>query len=146
MKAIIIYDSLYGNTGEIARSIGNAVGNETRVVKVNEANPAELSAFDFFFVGAPTQGGRPTKAMQAFLDSVPESVLKGKKTAVFDTRLSTKLVGIFGYAAGRMSDTLRKKGALVLGVEGFFVTGKESSLKDGELARAANWAAEIVKK
>ena len=65
--------------------------------------------------------------------------------ATFDTRLSTKLVGIFGYAAGRIADSLTKKGGLILSSEGFFVKGKEDSLKEGELERAASWAKDMGK-
>jgi len=57
----------------------------------------------------------------------------------------TRWVGIFGYAAGKIADSLKRKGAtLVASPEAFFVKGKEGSLKDGELERAASWAKEIA--
>ena len=146
MNVVVIYDSTYGNTAEVARAIGSSISGETRVLRVGEVNPGELNTFDLLIFGSPTQGGRPTKIMQDFIENIPESVLKGKQTAVFDTRLSSKLVGVFGYAAGRMADSLRKKGVPVLFAEGFFVKGKEGGLKEGELARAAGWAKEINKK
>ena len=72
---------------------------------------------------------------------------KGVNVAVFDTRYKTKLVGIFGYAAGRILKNLKEKGANVVGhPEGFFVTSdKKPQLKEGELERATNWAKELVK-
>jgi len=97
-------------------------------------------------VGSPTQGGRPTPAIQDFLDKIAKPTIRGINVAAFDTRFSTKLVKIFGYAAARIADSLKKNGGTLLGSpEGFFVTGKEGPLKEGELERAANWAKVIVK-
>ena len=116
------------------------------MVRVSEANPAELESIDLLIVGSPTQGGRPTSAIQDFLNKVSETAIKGINVAVFDTRFSTRLVGIFGYAAGKIAGSLKTKvGTLILSPEGFFVKGKEGPLKEGELERAASWAKEIAK-
>jgi flavodoxin len=141
MKTLIIYDSFYGNTEKIARAIGGAIVGEVKVLRPGEVNPSELQSIDLLIVGSPTQGGRPTKAMQDFLNKISSSAVKGVNFAAFDTRFSTKLVGIFGYAAGRIAETLKKKGGtLILPPEPFFVKSKEGPLKEGELERAAGWA------
>lgn len=146
MKALIVYDSVYGNTEKIAKAIGGAITGEVKVLRVNEANPSKLKTIDLLIVGSPTQGGRPTPAIQDFLDKVSEPAIKGINVAAFDTRLSTKWVGIFGYAAGRIADSLKRNGGiLIASPEGFFVKGKEGPLKEGELGRAASWAKAIVK-
>jgi flavodoxin len=36
MKALILYDSLYGNTEKIARAIGSAITGEVKVLRVGE--------------------------------------------------------------------------------------------------------------
>ena len=145
MKAMVVYDSLYGNTEKIAKAIGGALTGEVKVISVAEANPAEIKSLDFFIVGSPTQGGKHTEAMQTFLDKIPESALKGIKVAAFDTRMTSKFVKIFGYAAGRIADSLKSKGGnLVVSPEGFFVTGSKGPLKQGELERAAAWAKNTV--
>jgi len=145
MKVIVVYDSLYGNTEKIAKAIGGALAGEVKVLRVAEANPAEIQSSDFFIVGSPTQGGRATKEMQAFLDKIPSTSLKGINVATFDTRYTTKFVKIFGYAAGRIANSLKSKGGnLVVSPEGFFVTGSKGPLKEGELERAATWAKSIV--
>jgi flavodoxin I len=144
MKTLVVYDSLYGNTEKIAKAIGGAIIGEVRLLPVGQANPAELKSLDLLIVGSPTQGGRATKPMQAFLDKIHETALKGIKVATFDTRYSSKFVKIFGYAAGRIADNLKGKGGnLVVPPEGFFVTGSKGPLKDGELERAAAWAKKI---
>lgn len=67
--------------------------------------------------------------------------------AAFDTRLPAKWVKIFGYAADRIGDSLKRRGGkLAAPPEGFFVEGTIGPLKEGEPERAAGWAEEIVKK
>jgi flavodoxin I len=145
MKTLVVYDSLYGNTEKIAKAIGGAIGGEVKVLSVAEANPAEIKSLDLFIVGSPTQGGNATKAMQAFLDKIPGTSIKDMKVATFDTRYKSTLVKIFGFAAVRIANSLKSKGGnLIVPPEGFFVTGKEGPLKQGELERATVWAKGIV--
>ena len=145
MKVLIVYDSVYGNTEKIAKAIGGAITGEVKVLRVDEANPSELKTIDLFIVGSPTQGGRPTPAIRDFLNKVPEPSLQGINVAAFDTRISTKLVGVFGYAAGRIAGNLKGKGGtLVASAEGFFVKGTKGPLREGELERAAGWAKGIL--
>ncbi len=147
MKALIVYDSVYGNTEKIAKAVAGAItpSDGVKVLRAGEANPSELESIDLLIVGSPTQGGRPTPAIQDFLNKVSEPAIKGINVAAFDTRFSTRWVGIFGYAAGKIADSLKRKGAtLVASPEAFFVKGKEGPLKDGELERAASWAKEIA--
>ena len=146
MKALIVYDSMHGNTEKIAEAIGGAMAGEARVVRVSEVNSAELKAIDLLIVGSPTQGGRATPAIRDFLNKISGPAMKGVNVAAFDTRVSTKVVAIFGYAAGRIAGSLKRKGGtLVAPPQGFFVKGTEGPLKDGELERAAGWAKEIGK-
>ena len=147
MKALVVYDSVYGNTEKIAKAIGDAIApsGEVKVLRAGEASPSELVSIDLLIVGSPTHAGRPVQAVQEFLKKVPELSLKGVKVAAFDTRISKKIVGVFGYAAGRIVDNLKKKGgSLVASPEGFFGTGGEGPLKGGELERAAAWAKGIL--
>jgi len=147
MKALVIYDSLYGNTEQIAKAIGGGIGGEVKVVKVGEANIAELGSYDLLVVGSPTQGGRHTVAMREFLAKIPADALKNKRVASFDTRGKTWFVKIFGWAANRIADALKDKGGnLVAPGEGFFVKATKGPLVDGELERAAAWAKGIAEK
>jgi flavodoxin I len=114
MKALIFYDSVYGNTEKIAKAIGSAIDDDVKILRVDEVNASELALIDLLIVGSPTQGGRPTPAIRDFLSKVPESSLKGISVATFDTRLATKLVGIFGYAAKRIAGNLKEKGATLV--------------------------------
>jgi len=145
MKALVVYDSLYGNTEQIAKAIGGGIGVEVKVVRVGEATPAELGSYDLVIIGSPTQGGRHTPATKAFLDKIPAEALKNKKVAAFDTRGKTWFVKIFGWAATRIAEALKDKGGnLVAPGEGFFVKATKGPLVDGELERAAAWAKSIA--
>ncbi len=147
MKTLIVYDSAYGNTAKIAEAIGNNITGEVKIVRPGEVNLAELKTLDLLIVGSPTQGGRPTQAMQDLLDKISESILKGINVAAFDTRYSTRLVSIFGYAADRIANDLESNGGfLIVPPEGFFVKGKQGPLKAGELERAASWASGMQSK
>ena len=145
MKALIVYDSVYGNTEKIARAVAEAItpSGEVKVLGVGEANPSELASIDLLIVGSPTHAGRPTPAVQALLNKVPK--LQGINVAAFDTRSQSKLVKVFGNAAGRIARNLKGKGGnLIASPEGFLVTGTKGPLKEGEMERAAAWAKGIL--
>jgi len=144
MKALIVYDSVHGNTEKIARAIGGAITGEVKVLRVGEVDSSELETFDLLIVGSPTHAGRPTKPIQDFFNEAPAPSFEGTKVAAFDTRISSRLARIFGYAAGRIAGSLKRKGgALMASPEGFFVEGTEGPLKKGEVERAAGWAKKI---
>ena len=146
MKVLIVYDSKYGNTEQIAGAIGGGIGSDVKVLRVGEVNPAELKTIDLLIIGSPTQGGRPTPAIREFINKIPESSLNGIKVAAFDTRIARKFVGVFGYAAGRIATDLKAKGGnLIVPPEGFFVQGIKGPVLEGEVERAAAWLKEIVK-
>jgi len=143
MKALVVYDSVYGNTEKVARAIADAItpSGEVKIVRAGETNASELASLDLLIIGSPVHGGRPTPAVQDFLNKMAPQSLKGIKVAVFDTRATSKFAKIFGNAAGRIAGQLTKKGGvLIVPPEGFFVTGTKGPLKEGELERAANWA------
>lgn len=143
MKVLVVYDSLYGNTAQVARAIGDAVAGEAEVLSIGEAKPTELRSYDLVIGGSPTQSGRATEAMRAFLAGIP--ALDGASVAVFDTRLPARWVKVFGYAAGKIADELKELGAtLVAEPEGFIVKGKKGPLAAGELERAAVWARSLL--
>jgi flavodoxin len=154
MKALVVYDSVFGNTERIARAIGNALGGpeDVETLSVSNVKPEQLTGLRLLIVGSPTRGFRPTPATSNLLKHIPKNGLKGVKVAAFDTRLTVEaiessvfilhiLVNIFGYAARPIADRLEKKGGeLVVPPEGFFVRGTEGPLMEGELERAAGWA------
>jgi len=148
MKALIVYDSVYGNTEKIARSIAVALtsSGEVKVLRAGEVNTSEFESVDLLVVGSPTQGGKPTLAIQEFLSKIPANALKNVSVTSFDTRVKIFVARLFGYAAGRIATSLKDKGGRLAALpEGFIVKGREGPLKEGELERAAVWAKGILK-
>jgi flavodoxin len=155
MKILVVYDSAFGNTEQIAKAIGSAIGaaEEVLVERVARAGTEQLKGLEVLVVGSPTQGFRPLKAIIDFIDRLPAGALKGIKVAAFDTRIASEdikqaalraMVKMGGYAAKHIESALKKKGGTpVMPAEGFFVMDREGPLKEGELARAAEWAREI---
>ncbi len=157
MKALVAYDSAYGNTEQIARAIGRALGSEQDVetLRVGDVTPQKLEGISVLVVGSPTQKFSPTAATNALLKRIPKDGLRGVKVAAFDTRITEAeverikilafFVKIFGYAAEPIAGKLQKKGGeLAIAPEGFYVGGTEGPLLDGELERAAAWARKIA--
>ncbi len=155
MKAMVIYDSFFGNTEQIAKAIGNALGarEDVRTVRVSEVTSLQLAGLEMLIVGSPTRGFRPTEGIVSFLNSIPAAGLKGIKVAAFDTRIGLAdikpaifrfIVDRGGYAAKPIADSLKKAGGgLAAPPEGFFVKDRQGPLKDGELERAAAWARRV---
>jgi len=158
MKALVIYDSFYGNTEQIARAIGDTLGSsaEVEVLKVGEVKPEQLAGLDLLIVGSPTRAFRPTPAITNLLKGIATNGLGGVKVAAFDTRIAITdmkpailrfFAGLFGYAAKPIANRLQRKGGkLTVSPEGFLVMGTEGPLKEGELERAADWARQVVAK
>ena len=161
MKAIVIYDSQFGNTAQIAQAIYEGLSQalnangEVTLHHISDIAPDQVAKYDLLVVGSPTQKFRPTSAMTNFLKRIPGNALQGVKVAAFDTRITeeeiqthaffSKLVEIFGFAADPISERLGKKGGEILTRPvGFTVEGTEGPLSTGELEWAKAWAAEIL--
>lgn len=157
MKTLIVYDSVFGNTEQIAQAIGRGLGapESVQMLRVGSVTPDKLQGVELLLVGSPTRGFRPTQPITKFLNGLPAAGLQGIKVAAFDTRISVQdvnnrlldfLVPLFGYAAEPIGKKLAQKGGTPAAAsEGFIVKGSEGPLKEGELERAASWAAAIVK-
>ena len=153
MKALVVYDSLYGNTEKVARAIADAVGGEAK--SVGKLDLSELKDLDLLIASSPTHGGRPSPSMQEFLNRIPNNALQGVKVAAFDTRFEKSehgiglrlLMTVINFAAPRIAKALESKGGkLVAEPEGFIVSGKEGPLKKGELERAKKWGGDVINK
>jgi flavodoxin len=145
MKTLVVYDSVYGNTRSIAEAIGDAAEGDIEVMHVDEARASGLEAYDMLIVGAPTHGAKPSPGAQQYIDGIQAGALDGKKVASFDTRMTNKLITLFGVAAPKIAKALEEKGGTLVGSpEGFFVKGGEGPLKEGEVERATAWAKVLV--
>ncbi|HHY95023.1 MAG TPA: flavodoxin family protein [Firmicutes bacterium] len=156
MKALVVYDSVFGNTEKVAQAIGDSLGakEDVAVSRVTDVKLEQIDGLTLLLVGSPTRGFKPTKAIVEFLDRIPAGGLKGVRISAFDTRISAEdvnsrflktLMRVFRYAAEPIARKLEKKGGtLTVPPEGFIVKDSEGPLKEGELKRAAGWAKSIM--
>ncbi len=136
MKALVVYDSNFGNTQKIAEVI--AKGIDAKAVSIKDIQASELIDFDLLVVGSPIIGWKPSPRMINFLSGLTPGQLTGTKVTSFDTRVE---LFIHGDAASKILKALVTVGGeVVLPSTGFHVKGKEGPLFEGEIDKAADWA------
>jgi glutathione S-transferase len=166
MDAIVVYESVYGNTRAIAEAVAEGLGG-VPVLPVREAAQRE-GAVDLLVVGGPTHmhGLATTRSRQAGIDAAEHhasveidayaaaspglrSWLGGlspdvaRQAAAFDTRLD-KAPWLTGKAARGIARRLRRRGIEVLDTKSFLVEDSEGPLEAGELERARAWGAKLA--
>jgi flavodoxin len=84
---IIVYDSFYGNTGQVAQAIADqlrAEGYQAELVNVHRQRVGRLQA-DFLFIGSPTRFGRMTGRTRGFVEHVGQTIGVNQPVCAFDT-------------------------------------------------------------
>jgi flavodoxin len=145
MKAMVVYDSKFGNTERVARVIAGTLGagEPAPLVAASTASKWDLAGVDLLVVGGPTQAHGASPALRAFLDRLPPEAVRGMPTVTFDTRLTWPRF-LAGSAAAASARRLEKKGArLLVPPESFLVSASEGPLLEGELDRACIWAKSV---
>lgn len=162
MRALVVYESLWGNTEKVARVVADVLAGKGAVDVVDsDAAPASVDGYDLVVVGGPTHSFSMTRAAtraEAFKShSAPHVPARGirewldeldRLTSVipavaFDTRVDKPRLP--GSAAKSARHELRSLGFQTsLKQETFRVHGYEGPLVDGELERAKAWAEEII--
>ena len=161
MKAVVVYESLWGNTAAIARAIAEGLGDGVRALHTDEATADALAGVDLIVAGAPLLGfSLPTEqmiaaqgtampappkpadvshpAMRSWLAALPAGV---GRSAAFETRMWWSP----GSAAKTILTGLEAAGFAPLEREKFMVTGRYGPLKEGEIERARAWGADLAR-
>lgn len=166
MRALVVYESMFGNTQRVAEAIGEGLREryEVEVREVGQLDVAgpELEGVDLLVVGGPIHAWSMTRAntregarqeaegvaivstghgIREFLrelhDANPD---QHAVAATFDTAIQTRWFPV-GSAAKPAAKQLSKHGyPLVAKPEHFYVTDKQGPLVEGELERARAWA------
>ena len=167
MDAIVVYESIYGNTRAVAEAIAEGMGG-VPALPIHEA-AARDKTLDLLVVGGPTHmHGLATKrsrqvaaeaaeedgashvepgvtdepGLRSWLrDLVPSAA---HHAAAFDTRLD-KSPWMTGTAAHGIARRLRRRGFDVIATESFLVEDTEGPLEEGELDRARKWGADLAR-
>jgi len=164
MRAVVVYESMYGNTHLIADAIAKGLGGdgEVAVVPVEGADEALLNGADLVVVGGPTHvhGMSHENTRKAALDAAhkPDSDLSvdpdaegpglrdwfaalgelPKAAAAFDTRIDAP-AGVTGRASKGIARRLRRHGCSLLADPESFLVTKDSHLEPDEEGRARSW-------
>lgn len=165
MEALVVVESVFGNTRAVADAVAAGLGGRMDVRTADVATaPDELHGVDLLVVGGPTHAFGMTRAstrrsaaeqsggavpvadtgIREWLDRLPAGTCPA---ATFDTRADRPRLP--GSAAAAAARRLRRQGHRVLArPESFRVTGTRGPLVDGELERARQWgdalAAQLV--
>ena len=140
MRAIVLFDTRYGNTEKIARSLEAGLGSaglETACEGVKGANADSLDEYDLVCVGGPTEWHSASRGMKSLLERLDKASLRGKYGFAFDTKLDTPLSGA---ASGVIEKKLKKTGLKIIAPrESAIVSGVKGTagaqLKEGEEQR-----------
>jgi hypothetical protein len=157
MKSLVVYESSFGNTQRIARTVADVLATEGEVTLLSVDEPVpQLGKFDLLVIGAPThvhglssrmsrkgafdqqgRSGDVGMGVRGWLERLP--LLGRPPVAVFDTR-AHKPELLVGSAAHGIAHRLRRRGyRLAAEPESFFVQGTPGPLEEGELERAEEW-------
>jgi len=169
MRAVVVYESMFGNTHAVAEHIAEGIQTlaETTVVPVHDAIPELIAAADLIVVGGPTHahgmsnklsrdGAADMAAKDEALDLDPDAMGPGlrdwfddlaeageRQAAAFDTRVHATTL-LTGQASKGIAKRLRKHGfEVVVEVESFFVD-KSNHLEEGEADRATAWGRTVA--
>lgn len=172
MRALVVFESLFGNTHAVAEQIaaGLCSATDTELLPVGAVTPGHLQRLDLLVVGGPTHihglswstsrktaaedaaktdgaAGRPAedaveRGLRDWLHDLPTTA--GTAAAAFDTRFQ-KHVAVTGSAARGIARRLRHHGYRLLEEPmSFHVVDMPGPLAPGELDRARGWGGALA--
>lgn len=169
MHAIVVYESMYGNTRQIAEAIarGLDVSASVRVVPVSTAEGLHPADFDLIVVGGPTHvhgmsrdstrraAEEASMASAGDLAMEPDAMSEGVRewlaglarttghAAAFDTRLDAAPL-LTGRASKGIAKLLRSAGFELVAEPESFLVDKDTRLLTGEEERAQAWGEHLA--
>ena len=166
LTALVVYESMFGNTSAIAEAVAEGLrleGLEVSLTHVHDAPRGGGYGCDLLVVGAPTHAfslSRPSTREDAVRQGAPAEAAIGtglrewiasmkdtdglpRVAATFDTRV-TKVRRIPKAASTRAARLLSRNGLrLVSRPAGFLVNDTSGPLEEGELERAKDWGRSV---
>lgn len=169
MKALIVYESMFGNTRTVAEAIaaGLRPDADVTVVPVGEASEDLLDAMDLVVVGGPTHvhgmsrastrksSGEQARQPGSTVRLEPGTDGPGVRdwlaglgshsgpAAAFDTRMSGPAV-LTGRASRGIAGRLRQHGLTLVDKPSSFLVTKKNVLQAGEEGRARDWGSRLA--
>ena len=107
-KAIVVFDTKYGNTKIAAETIIEGMkveGIDVALSNMKEVDFKTINQYDAILMGCPNHFGGPTRTAKKFIDNLGKLDLKEKVIAVFDTYIKKD----FEKAVKKMEDKINEK-------------------------------------
>ena len=169
MRAVVVYESMYGNTHLVADAIGAGLRpafDDVSVVPVSDAGPAVLAGADLVVVGGPTHAhgmsrpstreaaveaaGKPGSGLQAEPGARGPGLREwfgslGRypvKAAAFDTKQRPAV--LTGRASKGVTRQLRAHGFDIVAAPESFLVDRRAQLGPQEAARAREWGIRLA--
>lgn len=146
-RALVIYDSKYGNTKlvaeRIAENIRVAGEKDTKVISLDDVDVGKILGCDILVIGTPNHYSKPSKAVMEFVKGLKGLGLKGKRVAAFDTCLRKQE----GKAYRRIERDIREIASdirLITPGLSIVVVGTKGPILDGELPKCEDFGRRIV--
>jgi hypothetical protein len=168
MKALVVYESMWGNTEQLANAVGEGLGRrqdiEVTVAEVRGVRPEYAERFDLVVIGGPThafgmsrpstradaeRSGAPHRSpdigIREWLAQLPDD-LDPEGVATFDTRV-VRVRRLPGSAARKAARVARGTGLVqVAPPESFYVEDLRGPLVAGERQRAVHWGESVAER
>ena len=143
-KAVVIYDSKFGNTEKIAKALSEGMkreGLDVDCVRVDKVDFDKLAEYEILAIGAPTQWLGISGPMKEFLKKLENVNLQNKKAFAFDTRLRAR-----GSAAKGIENRLKKLQMIIIKpYASAIVKGMEGPLEEDAEKNFTQIGSEIAK-
>ena len=150
MKGVVIYDSAYGNTKEVAEAISKGLkesGTEVDTFYVKDVKKLKAEDYDFLVLGSPTKWGTMSFATKHFLGRIKNKEWANKPFAAFDTQNPENIERGETCASEKIAEKLMEKQMTqLLPVFKSIVLGWKGPMQEGEIERAKKYAADLTDK
>jgi len=169
MRAVVVYESMYGNTHLIADAIGAGLRTafDVRILPVSQARPEVIADADLVVVGGPTHvhgmsrastrkaavkaADKPAGGLTVEPDALGPGLREwfgwlGRypvRAAAFDTRMHGP-AALTGRAANGIARHLREHGFDVVAEPESFLVTKQDRLEPHEQDRAREWGTTLA--
>ena len=168
MRAVVVYESMFGNTHQVAEHIAEGLRSslEVEVLSVGDAIGTILHDLELLVVGGPTHAhgmSRPTSrhaasqqaaddeelelepdaegpGLREWFDALPRGT---GRAAAFDTRVDAASM-LTGRASKGIAKRLTRHGHELADPPVSFLVDKENHLLDGEADRATAWGRHLA--
>ncbi|HEV2226446.1 MAG TPA: flavodoxin domain-containing protein [Nitrososphaerales archaeon] len=148
MRGIVVYDTSYGNTAQIAEIIADTLndsGVKADLCRESDIKNPSAKDYEFVIVGSPTRFGTMSFAIRGFLGRLKGDQWIGKPFTAFDTENPENAEKKQGSAAEKIAQKLLEKKMTQLSpVLKSLVIGMRGPLVEGEVERTRTYAKSLA--